>query len=163
MSQARCYNRAQMELSPLWTGIIAGIIVCAIVAGGRELALRVIMPWFENKVYRDVRLDRYWEAVYYIDDKKEVRETAEVRQKANKVTGVIRLEGATAIRDYEFRGQIRSLLLTAEYWLKGQSNGDRGTFALTVKENARKLEGYLSWYSDIHDEIRFSTYVWKKR
>lgn len=151
-----------MGFSPLWTGIIAGIVTCAIVAGARELVRRVIVPWYEDKVYRDVRLGGHWETAFYID-REEVSETAEVRQKANKVTGLIQLRRATAIREYEFRGQIANLLLTAEYWLKGPSSRDRGAFALTVKENGRKLEGYLSWYSDIHDEIRFSTYVWTKR
>ena len=84
-------------------------------------------------------------------------------QKSNKVTGLIQLAGETTIKQYEFQGQIANLLLTAEYWLKGPSSRDRGAFCIVVKEDGKKLEGYLSWYSDTHDEIRFSPYVWNKR
>lgn len=151
-----------MELSPVGIGVISGLVTFIIIAGGKKIWDAVIVSWYEDKVYGDVRLDGSWGTVFHRDDEK-VHETATVHQKANKVTGVIQFEEETTIRQYEFRGQIANLLLTAEYWLKGPSSRDRGTFCVVVKEDGKRLEGYLSWYSDRYDEIKFSTYVWNKR
>ncbi len=148
---------------PIAIGIISGLITYLLVASGRWLWGKKIVPWYEDKVYRDVRLDGDWQTTFYGEDGGEFNETATVHQTANNVTGDIQLQGETAIKHYEFQGKIANLLLTAEYWLKGASSRDRGAFCVTVKENGKKLEGYLSWYSDSDDDIRFSEYVWHKK
>ncbi len=150
-------------MEPLAIGIISGVATACIVFLVRKVWTEWISPWYENKIYRDIRIDGHWKTKFFREEDEEFQENAIVYQKAYRVRGTITYERSNEIREYEFRGQIRNLLLTAEYWLKGSSSLDRGAFALAVKEDGRKLEGYLSWYSHKHDEIRFSKYIWSKR
>ncbi len=150
-------------MGPLAIGIISGLVTFLIVLLIKNVWERWFLPWYENKIYRDIRLDGHWETKFFREEDEEAQERATIYQKAHRVRGTIIYDYSGGVREYEFTGQVRNLLLTAEYGLKGPSSLDRGAFALAVKEDGRKLEGYLSWYSHQHDEIKFSKYVWSKR
>lgn len=145
----------------LLVGIVSGICVLVILQIAERLWGLAILPWFENLVYRDMKIDGNWGTLFR-SDCKEFRETATVHQRAHKVSGLIQLEGET-IKHYRFEGQIRNLMLTAEYWLKDGSSVDRGAFCLAVKENGRTLKGCLAWYSSERDEIKHTDYEWTKK
>lgn len=121
----------------------------------------VIVPWYENRIYKDIKIDGEWKALG--DEQSEVfEEKVKVKQNAHRVYGDIIYKSTSELIEYQFEGEFRNLILTARYWVKGENNLDRGTFTLMTKNNGRTLKGPYAWYSANNNDVESGTYEWDR-
>ena len=143
-------------------GVVGGLIATAIVVLFRELWAKTIVPWYENRVYRDAQIEGVWRACFQgntIADEEKV----EIFRVGHAVTGTITVtKGKNEGRLYAFNGSFRNLILAATYHSRDESLLDRGTFCMQLMQNGNLLEGRCCYYSDQSKSIEQSEYVWER-
>jgi len=146
----------------LLNGVIGGLIATTIALFFREVWIKIITPWYENRVYRDAHIEGTWKAKFSNDTYTD-EERVEIYRVGHAVTGTITVtNGKNEGRTYNFIGSFRNLVLIATYHSKNESLLDRGTFCLLLTKNGNQLEGKCSYYSDSTKSIDHSDYVWEK-
>ncbi len=147
--------------STIGAGILSGLLATFLILVITKYWKQVIIPWYEDRVYKDIRIAGEWKTR---GEHKEGRfeEDAKVRQKAHWVWGDIVYKTEEGIIDYEFKGEFKNLILTAQYGVKGESNLDRGTFTLMLRNNGRVLRGFYSWYEDEMNDVMSGSYEWSR-
>jgi len=55
---------AQEFSMALLNGVLGGLIATAIALFFREVWAKIITPWYENRVYRDARIEGKWKAQF---------------------------------------------------------------------------------------------------
>ena len=150
-------------LNNIWIGIISGIISAVICVALYNLYKKVLIPFFERMVYKDIDISGKWKTKMILNDEK-YEETAKIIQKAHRIKGIINfkiVDGKEEI--YKFKGEFKNLISTAEYWKPYKSDRDRGTFTLEAKNNGLILEGFGSIYQDSKDKVVKIEYQWEKQ
>lgn len=145
----------------LGVGVVSGLFSTILVFLGAKYWNSVVIPWYEERVYKDIRIAGEWRTRGK-ESGEEFSETAIIKQNAHRVWGEITYRTEDEFILYEFEGELRNLILSARYWVKGQNNLDRGTFTLMVKDNGDTLQGYYAWYMDIANEVIGDRYVWTR-
>jgi hypothetical protein len=78
----------------------------------------------------------------------------ELHRAGHKITGrVIEVGGASNICSYSLKGEFRNLILACVYDTETKEDIDRGSCALMLKNNGKRLEGFFSSYSDTEHNI----------
>jgi hypothetical protein len=146
------------------TGIIAGILTIIIVEWiGLPFYKNSIMPCLENIRYKGIRIDGEWKTTFFMEDER-FTETAKITQKGHIIKGTILYQPPDdKLEEFEVDGEFENLLLTAKYRPKDTSSLDRGTFALIARNDGKKLEGYLAFYSIESEKVIFGKYIWIKQ
>ena len=151
----------QSILFALSTGVISGVIAAVLIFVGLRYWNRVIVPWYEDRVYLDIKIAGDWETTGQ-EHGETFHEAAKVEQNAHRVWGEITYKTESEFIQYEFEGEFRNLLLTARYWVKADNNLDRGTFTLMLKNNGRTLKGFYAWYLDDDNDVISDSYEWTR-
>ncbi|MBX3735104.1 MAG: hypothetical protein KF715_00315 [Candidatus Didemnitutus sp.] len=152
-------------MSPLASNVIAGIVsgllATLLTIGFRSFWLRVVIPWFEELVYKDARIEGVW----YCASAQEVREeqtyTATITRNAHKVSAVMVCgSGEDQGQSYRIEGIFKNLILSATYESLSRTSLDRGALSLMLKENGDRLVGYLAFYHDRGHKIDDLAMIW---
>jgi hypothetical protein len=80
------------NLSSLIVGIVSSLIATAVFIASSELFRRVILPWYEDKIYRGVRIDGEWRLKSVVGKAFDPKDTTLIskftlHQKGEKITG----------------------------------------------------------------------------
>lgn len=142
-------------------GVISGLLSALLVLVGAKYWKAIMIPWYEDRVYKDVMIDGKWEATGKEHDET-FSETLKVQQRAHHVSGEITYKNDNELIEYQFDGEFRNLILTPRYWVKGESNLDRGTFTLMLKNNGQTLKGYYAWYLPEDNDVVSGSYEWNR-
>jgi hypothetical protein len=142
-------------------GILSALIATFLVFIGAKYWNAVIVPWYEDKVYKDIRIEGEWKTSGE-ENRHVFNEIAKVKQKAHRVWGEIIYKTEDNVVEYEFEGEFKNLILTARYCVKGQNDLDRGTFTLMLKNNGKILKGFYAWYTDVENDVLSGKYEWTK-
>ena len=137
---------ASQLLYSLVTGVISGLLAVFLVFVITTCWRKILVPWYENRIYQDIRIDGVWSGSG-VEREKPFTEVIRVKQIAHRVEGEIVFKNRNAIIEYIFKGEFKSLLLTAQYYAKQESNLDRGTFTLLLHNNKKTFHGYYTVYS----------------
>jgi len=153
---------SQISLA-LLSGIISGLLSSLIVFVVVKYWNSVVVPWYEQRVYKDVPIGGKW-AAEGVEREVPFVEDVIVRQKAHRVSGEIIYKGERETIEYEFDGEFKNLILTARYWTKRQSTLSRGTFTLMLRDEGKTLEGYYAGYLGKEDvnEVVGGPYKWSR-
>lgn len=137
-------------------GITSSLIATFIFLYLSWITKTVILPWYEDKIYRGVRIDGHWIAEKWdgtdIDEIAAISEaTIEIKQKADHISGIYshvdRDDGDTT--SYVFKGEIRNSYVTASSWPIARDHIDAGAFVLNVySDNGLKMKGMISYIGD---------------
>ena len=140
-------------------GVVSGIITTVLIFIGMKYWNSVIVPWYEDRVYKDIKISGEWKTTG--EEHGEVfQEVAKVKQNAHRVWGNIIYKTESEFTEYEFEGEFRNLILTARYWVKSENDLDRGTFTLMLKNNGYTLKGFYSWYLAEDNDVISGSYEW---
>ena len=151
-----------VEIIPILIGgVLSALIATFLVFTGSKYWSKVIVPWYEDRVYKDIRIEGEWTTSGEEEDET-FNEVAKVSQKANRVWGDIIYKTTSGVTEYEFEGEFKNLILTARYWVKRENNLDRGTFTLMLRNNGRILKGFYAWYSDEQNDVISGKYEWSR-
>ena len=148
-------------LTAIVGGVIGALIATFLMLVGGKYWKEIIVPWYEDKIYKDIRIAGDWKTLGDEDGIK-FNENAKIQQKAHCISGEIIYKTESEVNEYEFEGEFKNLILTARYWVKGESNLDRGTFTLMLRNNGRMLKGFYAWYLDDRNGVVSGSYEWTK-
>lgn len=147
-------------MNEIGIGIVSGLITTFLVVVMRELWLKVIQPWYEERVYKDAKIEGRWRTSYGSIDSKEI---VELQRTGHSISGKITVvEGADQGTVYDMRGTFNNLLLTGSYVPVNRSYLDRGSFTLMLVTNGERLEGHTSYYLDGKHTVVADRYVWDR-
>jgi hypothetical protein len=154
------------ELSQaFFLGVISGLVTTLLVVVFRSIWLKIIDPWYENHVYKDVPIEGGWEckgAFVVRNQQNPVDGTFkwELGRKGHHVTGTfVGIAGPDQGLAYTIEGVFKNLLLTASYSSKNPASLDRGTVSLMLVNNGRTLTGFCSYYSHVDNAVRSCPYT----
>jgi hypothetical protein len=144
----------------LISGIVSGLLVAAFLLICRRFWNGTVIPWFEERVYKDAKIEGEWFSVYPTwQDKRE--EAILLTRHGHAVTGVITCtNGEDEGEQYDVHGSFRNMILPLVYEAHDRSKTDRGTITLKLTRNAVTLEGKLAYYHDPQDAIDNADVIW---
>lgn len=148
-------------LTAIVGGVIGALFATFLMLVGGKYWKEIIVPWYEDRIYKDIRIAGDWKTLGDEDGIK-FNENAKIQQKAHHISGEIIYKTESEVNKYEFEGEFKNLILTARYWVKGESNLDRGTFTLMLRNNGRMLKGFYAWYQDDRNDVVSGSYEWTK-
>lgn len=143
------------------SGVVSGLVTSVIILLATQGYAKIVRPWFEELVYRDVRIEGRWNGTF--DDIPGYEEVVEIEQAAHRVKGTINIvKGVDAGSLYHFKGTFKNLILTATYSGVSRASLDRGSLAVRLSQNGRCLEGQYAYYQDEKGDICPLACTWKR-
>jgi hypothetical protein len=141
-------------------GVIAGLVVALFVLVMRAIWQRLVIPWFEDRVYKDARIEGPWFSLYPLDVYRR-QETISLSRHGHYINGTISCtNGPDAGEQYEISGSFRNMILPLIYETSDPSKTDRGTITLKLEQNARQFTGVAAAYHTHEDSIQPLVVQW---
>jgi len=142
------------------SGLVSGLLVTLFVVVFHAWWVKIIVPWFEDRVYKDARIEGKWLALYPTTI--ELRqENVSLSRHGHEVKGnIICSTGPDEGEKYSVHGSFRNMILVLIYETSDMAKTDRGTLTLKSVSNADRLEGTLSAYTDDTDSIESVPVIW---
>ncbi len=142
------------------TGIVSGLLVTLLVVVFRAAWRQIVIPWFEERVYKDAHIEGNWFSLYPAPEDPR-QETITLKRHGHAVTGVITcISGADKGEVYTVTGSFRNMILPLVYESSDTQKTDRGTITLKLLANAQKFEGKVSSYDNTGDTIFDMDVTW---
>jgi hypothetical protein len=140
-------------------GIISGLIATFMALVVRTFWIRAIVPWYEERVYRDAKIEGRWHSrVEYSDSAEDWDEfIVEIHRKSHHINATMTcIDGANKGNIYNFSGSFGNLILTGSYVSSDHTRLARGTLTLSLIRDGQAMEGYGAIYSPIKGCIFYS-------
>jgi len=131
----------------------------------------IFIPWYEDKIYRGVRVSGHWiveewDGLKMDQNDAPVRATIEVKQKADKITGIYThyVVGDDDPASYNFEGEIRNSYLTATSWPVSNDQIDAGAYVLRVfSHDGLRMKGMVSFIDNVTGDVQGISVEFKKK
>ena len=138
-------------------GIVSGLVTALIVLGIRNFYIKVVLPWYEDRIYKDAKIEGMWKGeISSAGD-----EVVSLRRVGHRINGNITVtSGPDKGEVYVFYGEFRNLILTLDYQSTREGSLDRGTYTLMLTENGRKLSGQAAYYEDDKHKVYSGEVNW---
>jgi len=142
------------------SGLISGITVAFLVLVLRSFWAAIIIPWFEERVYKDVKIEGKWFCLY--PTSKPLRqEVIVLKRHGHSVVGTMTcIEGADVGDEYSICGSFRNMLLPLTYESTDKTKTDRGSMTFICQRNGERLTGTISLYNTVEDRISAANIIW---
>jgi len=151
-----------MDIDSLTIGIISGLITTLFIVILKSIFDKILIPWYEQRIYKDIKISGNWDAKY--EDNDYGKEIITITQIAHHISGtIITTTGEDKGNIYHFEGIFKNLILTASYSSINQTSIDRGTITLKIEDNGNKLVGFCSLYDDDSQNIKSIKYNCKRK
>ena len=144
----------------LISGLVSGLVVTVFVVVFRTFWKSIIVPWFEERVYKDVKIEGKWFGLYptSIDLRRDV---IVLKRHGHYVSGTLTCtKGKDEGDEYSLCGSFRNLLLPLTYESTDREKTDRGTITLRAINNGEKLSGKIAYYHNSRDSISSTNIIW---
>jgi hypothetical protein len=144
----------------LLAGVVSGVIASLIVFAFRVHWVRVLQPWYENRLYKGAKIEGLWSTTINFPDKVTNRHRIDLERTGYSVHGsVICVSGYSEGETYELSGTFKDLILTGSYQMRGRGL-ERGTFTLMMIGGGQKLSGFLAYYDNDQHSVRTTQCEW---
>ncbi len=129
------------------SGLVSGLTVTFLVLVFRQFWHTAIIPWFEERVYKDVQIEGKWFGLYPLS--RDLRQDVIVlKRHGHTITGIITCtKGGDEGDEYSVCGSFRNLLLPLTYESTDKTKTDRGSITLKCVRDGERLKGEISFYS----------------
>jgi hypothetical protein len=148
-------------MQTIGAGVLSGLIstgLCLVIA---TLWQRVVIPWYEERVYHDARIEGSWEGGATVGGIK-TEDSFFIKRQGHLVTGTIRVSGARE-GYYSFQGTFRNLILALTYASVDGSRLNRGSITMKLGGDGMLLDGMCVHYDSDSGEIECQKYRLEKR
>lgn len=131
-------------VSDLFIGVISGLVATFFAVVFASFWKTIIQPWYEERVYKGVRIEGRWIGKAVIDGT--VRETNwNISQVAHSIQmKAMTLEGPGKGRSYIGKGEIENRILTVTYRRESKKALERGCLVLKIARNGSQMKGFLA-------------------
>jgi hypothetical protein len=154
-------NQWRISLSEnIIAGLISGVLATLLVFVFRSIWRGLIIPWFEERIYKDVRIEGNWYSLYPTSSDSR-QEVISIERHGHAITGtIICISGRDVGEKYQVAGSFRNMLLPLAYESGDLTKTDRGTITLKSVFNGNRLVGKLAFYNTTDDSIDTANIVW---
>ena len=142
------------------TGIFSGVIVAFFIFLLTKIWKDSITPWFEDKVYKDIKIEGKWFGLYpaTIEQRQDV---IKLKRKGHSIKGKITcINGCEKGEEYYVNGSFRNMVLPLTYETTDRKKTDRGTITFMCKNNGQVLKGKIALYQNDDDLIDTANIIW---
>lgn len=144
-------------------GLVSGVLATFLVFVFRSFWVAVLTPWFEERVYKDIKIEGKWFSLYPSDSGNR-QEVISLDRRGHAITGtIVCATGGDAGEKYQVSGSFRNMLLPLAYESTDSSKSDRGTITLKSIHNGERLAGKLAFYNTLDDSITTTNIVWFRK
>jgi len=141
-------------------GLVSGVVVSIFVVAFGKFWNNIIIPWFEDRVYKDARIEGKWFSIY-TNGMALRQEVIILKRHGHYIQGsVIATNGLDEGEEYKVHGSFRNLILPLTYENTDKSSTDRGTITLKSHRNGKRFSGMVSHYSAPQDAISNTEVFW---
>jgi len=141
-------------------GLASGFFVSIFVLAFNRFWNAVIIPWFEERVYKDAHIEGKWFSLYTAGMGFR-QEVISLKRHGHSVNGkVICIHGPDEGEEYSVKGSFRNLILPLVYENTNKASADRGTITLKSNRAGKLFSGKVALYSDPNDRIEESNVTW---
>lgn len=147
----------------LVAGLISGLVVTLFVVIFRAIWNSIIVPWFEERVYKDVQIEGKWFGLYptSVDLRRDV---IVLKRHGHKISGTLTcVKGNDEGDEYSLRGSFRNLVLPLIYESTEREKTDRGSITLRAINNGERLSGKIAFYNTSKDSISSGNIIWFRK
>lgn len=150
------------------TGVVSGILTSIIVWLCIQFFQKVVIPWYQNSVYRGIDIAGNWISKFTFRGGVEVDQTIELKQKGHKLSGAFTSRHKVPSKGDEtvtltLRGEIFDNYVDIEYQNNDKRFIGRGSMLLKVKDGGAKLVGSLVAIDRFTAEIITSEVIWTRQ
>jgi len=141
-------------------GLISGLLATFLVFVFRSIWNCILVPWFEERVYKDIKIEGTWFSLYPAssDNRQEV---ITLKRQGHAVKGeIVCLTGGDLGERYQVTGSFRNMLLPLSYESSDVSKADRGAITLQSIHNGERLSGKMAYYNTSQDTISTANVIW---
>ncbi len=141
-------------------GLVSGVLATLLVFIFNSVWKAQIIPWFEERVYKDVAIEGNWFSIYpnAMDKRQEV---ISLERHGHAITGTILCAfGSDTGEQYQVAGSFRNMLLPLTYESTDSTKTDRGTITLKSVRNGERFVGKIALYDTFEDSIETATVIW---
>jgi hypothetical protein len=147
--------------SSLIAGIVSGIMASLIIFVFRIYWLRILQPWYENRLYQGAIIEGDWTTTINFPDGTTNTHRISLRRVGYAVNGVVNcVSGYSEGQTYELAGTFKNLLLTGNYQVINSRSLERGTFTLMLIEGGARLRGYVAYYDNLAHSVMAAPCEW---
>lgn len=149
-------------LSDLTLGTIAGLVATFFAVVISRLWKSLIEPWYEERVYKDARIEGPWRAKATINGiEREVM--WDITQIGHRIRATaVPVSGPNKGKVFRNEGSFRNLILTLSYTRESRETLDRGCLAAKLVQNGTKLLGYIIHYNPRSESLEPVEYVMER-
>lgn len=141
-------------------GITSGLIVTLFVLVFRSFWNSVVTPWFENRVYKDARIEGKWYGIL-ADAPYFKQELITLTRSGHEISGkMICISGPDEGEEYILSGSFRNMILPLTYESSNAKKTDRGSLTLMCIRNGNRLTGKIASYSTGTDSVQAHSILW---
>lgn len=134
-------------------GLVSGLFVTIFAFAFRAFWHAVIIPWFEERVYKDVKIEGKWFTLH-TEELNERQEVVQLKRHGHSVSGLMTcIEGPDQGEEYILNGSFRNMVLSLHYETSDVKSTDRGAITLRCKRNGEQLVGKIANYDTLTEEI----------
>ncbi len=139
-------------------GALTGLVTSGTVFAAKQFIAKVILPWYENLIYQDVKFEGRWYGYATISGENVERVWEISRQGHNFEATVTSTSGPDKGQVFHVKGSFKNLILTGTYTHADPGNTARGTYAFKLIGDGRKFQGGIAYYSTSEEKIQYGPY-----
>ena len=144
----------------LIAGLVSGLVVTLFVVTFKKFWETVIIPWFEERVYKDVKIEGKWYGISPTAVNLE-EDLIILKRHGHSITGtMLCVQGSDQGTEFNLTGSFRNMVLPLTYEENDKSKTDRGTITLKVINNGEEMLGKLAYYHNQKDSIETTNIHW---
>lgn len=141
-------------------GLISGLIVTLFIIVFKLLWDYNIVPWFEERIYKDAFIEGTWFSLHP-DEYNLRQEIITLKRTGHSITGtMVCVNGKDKGEEYILHGSFKNMILPLIYESSDTSKTDRGNITLKSISNGEILRGKISLYNTGSDNITSGSIIW---
>ena len=121
----------------------------------------ILVPWYEDRIYRDARIEGAWSGEILFSSGATVAYHLEIKRASHRITGT--MTGLESGETYAISGEFKNMLLTYQYESNNPLSIDRGCFSLLLQNNGKKLVGCGAFYYPPNHRIEKADIEYRRR
>lgn len=157
------------EIQTITLGIVSGIFTTVVLYLIGKLFTKVILPWYQDVIYKGVDVKGSWIAEIEQDEGWKAKMELNIRQNAHLLKGdttIIQgrnLDNPTEVTNMSMNGEVWEGYMTLNMQSKDRSRLSYQTSLLQVLNGGQTLKGYIAYRSIRADEIRCIQVRWRRK
>lgn len=147
----------------LASGLISGLVVSLLVVFISRFWAYVVVPWFEDRIYKDAHIEGKWFGLYpaTVDYRQDI---VVLKRHGHAICGkMVCVHGDDEGEEYALSGSFRNMILPLTYETLDKHKTDRGTITLICSRNGEQLIGKIALYETMTDRVTTGNIIWFRR